>query len=165
MEPKRILTAEKVHVTRLLDPFQALAQMCAGLRFPAAAYVRAMCSIAHLLVEVEELLLGGDIRVVEVVAAHLVLVLEQHLPVCQRGRVPDVLEVRHALHAHISLARCPTESECFWSGVDVVLAKAAYSMTVCFPMLPGAPLMVGSHGLRTSVMHTASCMTEVQYFL
>ena len=51
----------------------------------------------HLLVQLKELLLGGHISVVQIIAAHLVLVLQQHLSIGERGGVLDVLEVLHPL--------------------------------------------------------------------
>ena len=52
-----------------------------------------------LLEQREELALRGHVRAVQVVAAHLVLVLQQHLAVRQPLRVPYVAEVRRALRA------------------------------------------------------------------
>ncbi len=57
-----------------------------------------------LLVELEHLLLGRHISLVHVVAAHLILILEQQLPVCQIWRVLDVLEVLDALQQFTRLA-------------------------------------------------------------
>lgn len=54
-------------------------------------------TLAHLLMQLEHLLLSLHISSVHVVAAHLILVLEQQLPICHGRRVLDVLEVPNAL--------------------------------------------------------------------
>ncbi len=51
-------------------------------------------------VRLEEPVVGVEVGVVEVVAAHLVLVLTEHLAVRDARRVDDVLEVGHALKVH-----------------------------------------------------------------
>src|SRR3712207_8723013 len=67
-------------------------------------------------VDLQQLAVGGDVRVVQVVARHLVLGLPEHLAVADARRVRDVLEVGDALqrdrkstrlnssHANISYA-------------------------------------------------------------
>lgn len=49
--------------------------------------------------ELKQLLLRRHMGIVQVVAAHFILILQQHLSVGQRGCVPDVLEVLHSLRA------------------------------------------------------------------
>ena len=51
----------------------------------------------YLLVQLKELLLSWHICLVQVVAAHLILILEQHLPIRQTWGVLDVLEMLHPL--------------------------------------------------------------------
>ena len=52
---------------------------------------------AHRVVQIEPLPLCWHICQVQVVAPHLVFVLHEHLPVCYGVRVPNVLEMGHAL--------------------------------------------------------------------
>ena len=56
--------------------------------------------VSHLLMQLEHLLLSLHVSSVHVVAAHLVLILEQQLPVCHGGGVLDVLEVPDALYMY-----------------------------------------------------------------
>ena len=71
--------------------------------------MRLICSpckgVPHLFVQLKHLLLGGHLSLVHVVAAHLILVLEQQLPICEGRRVLDVLEVLHSLQQHEPLNR------------------------------------------------------------
>ena len=57
-------------------------------------------TVSHLLMQLEHLLLSLHISSVHVVAAHLVLILEQQLSVCHSGCVLDVLEVPDALQPY-----------------------------------------------------------------
>ena len=53
--------------------------------------------MSHLLMQLEHLLLSLHISSIHVVAAHLILILKQQLPICHCGCVLDVLEVPDAL--------------------------------------------------------------------
>ena len=57
-------------------------------------------AVGFVGVRTEQLLVGGDVRVVQVVAAHLVLGLPEDLVVADAGRVGDLLEVVDTLQRH-----------------------------------------------------------------
>lgn len=61
----------------------------------------------HLLVQIEALPLALHVGLVQVVAAHLILVLHEQLPICHVLGVLDVFEVRNPLQIkHASECTC-----------------------------------------------------------